>query len=398
MALLPLKIDIETQVRNTILKNSDGFGRALPPGWRVIPREMLYWAAPTWGEKKPCIDPSSLPRGRLDYIEGTKNTKAKTNNPSFTYWPAQKSSPDSSDNQKLLSVFDMRVLSELLELVRAQSKTTGDVLFFKPSEIIKSIGLQLSGSSYKKLERSLLDLASFRVESNIDSSQTEFLLSFAETRSYSCSLGALQTGDKRRLYWRVQFGKLIQRLMRHPSLFVSYPADVFKEAGRSPTAQWLCMFYFSHGHDGSIIFDHNLATLAEKANLPSQILMRMKSAIDLEAASKGLDAYDHKAKLEKAYQRGKKVAATRIHRYIHRLMSTSIFKTVEVHGASPTDPSKGVIRAARFNSRLEIFLSRFNAKTRSLIRSGKTFFSDQYARMLTFSGPTSSLIFHPVTT
>lgn len=385
-------------MREARLKQSSQFSRALPPGWRVVPREMLYWTTPTWGEKTLCVDPSSLPKARVDQIEGTKKTKSKTHNPSFTYWPAQKSHPDAEKNQALLSVFDLRVLSELIELIRARKKSVDDVLLFKPSEILNSIGLQLSGSSYKKLERSLTDLASFRVESSMDSSGTEFLLSFVDTGLQCVSSGTLSSGkaQKRHLYWRVQLGKLIQRLMRYPSLFVSYPANVFQEAGRSPTAQWLCMFYFSHGHDGSLIYDHNLTTLAEKSHLPSQILERMKRAIDKEVALRGLDSYDHKAKIERAYKQGKKVAAARIHRCFGRLTKTSIFKALKIQGTSPSDSSRGQVRVARFNSRIEVFLSQFDAKTRSLIRDGKSIFSNLYARLQMFSEPNLPLKFEPI--
>lgn len=348
---------------------------APPQGWRLVPRELINWVTPTWGEKQLEINPLLVTEGRIDLQSGTKVSKKnqQKNATVITYRAALTTAPTSDLKQKMLSVFDLRVLSELIHIMHSQEKSPDDLLLFKASKLISGLGLALAGSSYARVEQSLADLASFRVETSIDhQGSSDYLLNFAETGRISILSGAssFSTNDhlaekptKRHLFWRVQMGNLMRLLLRYESLFTSYPLSVYKEAGRSPTAQWLTFFYFSHGHNGSAIYEHKLTTLAEKTNLPAQITQRLTAAIEREYLSKSKDAksedaLDRQGKIERVQQKSLRLAAVRIRNNLQKIINTGIFSRLNIlNPENDDDPMQGKVQARRYQTKVEMFLS-----------------------------------------
>lgn len=360
-----------------MLKNENKFtGRAAPPdGWRLVAREMIYWAAPAWGNKTQEINPLMMPAdGRIDLSRGTKISKTRNHSAAFFYRPSVTVSPGSDIPQKMLSVFDLRVLSELYSLMDSKSKTPDDMLLFTPSELINGLGMALAGSSYDRVEQSLSDIASFRVESTpANILNTDYLFSFMETGRVRVSSGVKSHSVKRYQFWRIQFGGLLRKLLRYPSLFTSYPLTVYKEAGRSPNAQWATMFYFSHGHNSEMIYDYKLTTLAKHSNLSAQLTKRMVDAVQKEAKAKGLNTLDEQGRIDRAEKNGLKKSAERMRNSINKLVKTGIFKVMNIEDNSVGNPSTGKVKARRYNTAIEIFLSSVNGKLRNLIIKGQSY-------------------------
>lgn len=367
-------------------KNESNFkGRSAPPdGWRLVAREMIYWAAPAWGDKTQEINPLMMPEdGRVDFSTGTKLSKRAIGSSAFTYRPCLTTSPSSDIPQKMLSVFDLRVLSELYSLMGNKNKAPDDMLLFTPSELINGLGLALAGSSYDRVEQSLTDLASFRVESTPENIlNTDYLFSFMETGRVRVSSGVKSHNEKRYQFWRVQFGELLRKLLRYPSLFTSYPLTVYKEAGRSPNAQWATMFYFSHGHNSELIYDYKLTTLAKRSNLSAQLTKKMVEAVHKEAKSKGLDPLDEQGRINRAENNGLRKSAERMRKSIKKLVSTGIFKVMNIEGSDLNSPSKGRVQARRHSTAVEIFLSSFNGKLRKLIITGRSYLNYKLNNLL----------------
>ncbi len=362
--------------RNSSRRKKTAIARLAPPqGWRLVPRELINWVTPTWGEKKLEINPLLVTEGRIDLQSGTKISKRnqQKNAMVITYRPALTTTPTSDLKQKMLSVFDLRVLSELIHIMHSQEKSPDDLLLFKASKLISGLGLALAGSSYARVEQSLADLANFRVETSSDhQGSSNYLLNFAETGRISVSSGtnsisttsqSKDTPNKRHLFWRIQMGHLMRLLLRYESLFTSYPLSVYKEAGRSPTAQWLTFFYFSHGHNGSTIYEHKLTTLAEKTNLPAQITQRLIAAIEREYLAKSKDAkhedaLDRQGKIERVQQKSLRLATVRIRNNLQKIINTGVFSRLNIlDPEKDDDPMQGKVEAQRYNTKVEIFLS-----------------------------------------
>lgn len=272
--------------------------RSVPHGWRLVPRELLAWSTPVWGEKVLEVGKNRLPEGRIDLQTGTKcsNTDKKSAT-IMTYNAFEHTTPTSGIPQKVLSGFDIRVLSELIHLFQSKDESPDDALYFTSNEIIRGIEMKQTGTSLDKVEKSLEALATFRAYSSLDRTDYgECLLSFVETGNISITDGIKSThpihsrrtelGHKQRCqFWRIQLGSLMRAILRYPTLLTSYPLNVYKEVGRLPTAQWLVMNAFTHGHNNSEIYDYKLVTLAKKANLPDAITQRMIQALLKEEAN-----------------------------------------------------------------------------------------------------------------
>lgn len=343
-----------------ILLNSKQYkiARQLPPeGWRIISRDLLLWADPCWGEKKSSLDSQLFaPKGIFKEVENKRSSE-------FSYFAARTTLPDSDVAQKLFSVFDMRVLSELFHLFLIRNKRSNDLLIVRPSEIINGLGMALSGSSYNKVEKSLADLASFRVESKPSHIiGTDFLLSSIDTGCIAIDNGKVSKASKRHEFWRISLGKLLCKLLSNASLFTSFSATAYKESGRSPVAQWLCMFFSSHGHNGSLIFDHKLTTLAEKSNLYQQQLLKHEQLLQKYAEKKGLDKYDVEGKREELQKSTLKTCSARISKGIKKLSVMGIFREIFV-----SDANDGQVHVTRYPTSIEIFLSRQKTAARKTI-------------------------------
>lgn len=345
-----------------ILLNSNQYkiARQLPPqGWRITIRDLLLWADPCWGKKKSSLDSQLFaPKGIFKEVENKRSSH-------FSYFAAMTTLPDSDTPQKLFSVFDMRLLSELFHLFMVKGKRSNELLIVRPSEIINGLGMALSGSSYKKVEDSLADMACFRVESKpFHILNTDFLLGSIDTGCISVNQGIVSKGSKRHEFWRISLGKLLCKLLSNASLFTSYSATAYKESGRSPVAQWLCMFFSSHGHNGGFIYDHKLTTLAEKSNLFYQQRLKHELALQKYAKEKGFDQYDMEGKREELHRSILKTCSARIAKGIKKLSATGIFRKMIVSGANG-----GQVHVSRYPTTLELFLAQQKTAARKTIAS-----------------------------
>lgn len=421
--------------------------RFVPSGWRVLPRFMLDWCAPTWGEKITKAKPQTR---YIDLITGKyirelpKDFRVTTSVPLLT--PAATTTENRT--QYLLDTFDLRVFAELLHLSKKYPHESNEDLVIKPSELVRGLGLELSGTSYEKVEQSLKSLAEFCIHFG---KQRQFLLNKSDTGRIVTQDGitTLKEG-KRRLYWRITYSSLIGQVGNFKTPFFSFPAKACKEAGRSQVAQWLTLFYYQHGHNSELVFDHNLHTLASKCYLPDHIIGRRELLIsrreedlkrkeaalqnavtalkslntgdesylsakaNVEAAkaavrvaerglvvargaklARKLDSLDIEARNKRSIAAATKTASYRIQKAFDRFKGLNLFSKSLLIPSEQIEKSK--VRVHRYFSSIELLVSRFAPELRNKILTRNTYLTPIVRAYHFFSDPSlfKKLRFNP---
>lgn len=341
-------------------------GRSIPNGWRPLPRFLLQWCQTSWGNKHRISMTQEMDLSVYHQLVASDKRSRDKKLRAATQIELKPGHPD-SPLPALLSIRALRVYSEILSIGRAQGVLPNEYIFFKPIELVRGLDLANSGTAYENLEAALVELATFGFTHGGES--CSHLVTELRTTRYSVSNGEVidRSNEDTPICWRVQLPDVLNYLLKVPDATTTYPAAAFKEAGRSPVTQWLVMFYFSHGYDDGTIFDHKLATLASKCNLPHYILSQKLK--HLKSYARG-DALDQQAQRKFAFKSAVKNASRRMKSAVERVSQLRLFRQLRLRdNALGPQYMKALVR--RYHDQAERFLARFNTQIRHQIQTGE---------------------------
>lgn len=352
--------------------------RNYPKEWRPLPSFILNWTQSAWGaSRRITFDHVGHDQQFYDLPSFSKQQKKlagysaqSTDHLQIRIFP-EIINP-AGQKQKLLSLKSVRVLAEILHQYHQRKISFNEKLFFRPSELIKGQGLSLSGTAYQSLKDSLVELAQFSLRIG-DRNQSDQLLSFiqvsGETWLNGCCFDSHQdAGSTQTVFWQVRLGQLLGLLHQRSDQFLTFPANLFKEVGRSPSAQWLALHSFRHGFNAQRFYDYKLGTLAKNSHLDAYLAAYQSKRSKLFKKSGGEERQEH---WRRFLAKASLSASKRLKRAVSTLKSISLHREVFLTEGQGGEPDQVRMTTARWPSYIEAWLSRLPKKLRSATCQGR---------------------------